>query len=59
MENIKFIQVKFYDYKIFLIKLDAILNINIIPSQKIISILKQNQIWLWLILLIYYVPLDF
>ena len=35
MENIKFILVKFYDYKIFLIKLDTILNINIIPSQKL------------------------
>lgn len=35
MENIKFIQVKFYDYKIILIKLDTILNINIIPSQKL------------------------
>ena len=35
MVNIKFIQVKFYDYKIFLIKLDTILNINIIPSQKL------------------------
>ena len=35
MTNIKFIHVKFNDYRIFLIKLDAILNINIIPSQKL------------------------
>ena len=33
--NTKFIHAKFNYHKIFLIKLDTILNINIIPSQKL------------------------